>query len=428
MYKKYLLIFISIVTLFIGCSPDSGYDNPVVEVSAAIDEVIIPFIYEDLSPFELKLNGDGIIKKSIDILSVGDIMGHTIQLQSAYNDDGTYDFSEQFRYISKKIISKDFSIGNFETVMAGEEARYSGKNMIFNAPDNLGLSLKEAGFDILSTSNNHSLDRGFSGLSRTIEVLDKFGLKHAGTYSTEEKSEEILIVEKNNISFAYMAYSYSTNGWPIPSDNPYCIDMMEEEKIIEDIKKAKELDVDIVIVSLHWGLEYQNNPNIHQKRLAESLFYAGADIILGSHPHVLQPFEHKKMIDEYGKEKDKFIIYSMGNFISGQRTYPRDIGMYINFKISKINDESAYVEEVSVMPTWVQYTNVNNKKYMRILDVHDAILKYDLGLLDNFSKEDYNRLVSIESEAIKHLFKLSGINIFELNESNEYIIYKPSTK
>ncbi len=386
------------------------------------------FEKEDYKKFDDSQIENVTFKRTVSVLAVGDIMAHTLQFTAAYDKQtDQYNFYEQFKYIADKLSSKDFAIGNLETVFAGKDRRYSGKNMIFNAPDNLAESIKKAGIDILTTSNNHSLDRGFDGISRTIDVLDELEILHTGTFKTEEESNEILIFEKEGISFALLSYSYSTNGWPMPEGKPYSMNMMEEQKIIGDIKKAKEAGADIVMVGLHWGLEYRSDPNHHQTNLADSLFYAGADIILGSHPHVLQPFEHLTMVDESGTKKEKFIIYSMGNFISGQRTSPRDIGMYINFKISRIGSEPAFIEEVSVMPTWVQATTVSGKGYMRILDIHDTIIKYDQDLIENISRAEYEKLKRVEAESIEHLFKNTEYVEYLLNDENEYVIYLKRT-
>lgn len=383
------------------------------------------FEFEEYNLFDESYIENIKFKNTVNILSVGDIMAHTIQFDSAYNSsDDSYDFYEQFKYISDKLSEKDYSIGNLETVFAGKGAIYSGENMIFNAPDNLAESVKKAGIDVLTTANNHSLDRGVDGIARTIDVLDGLGILHTGTYKSKADSEKILTFEKNGISFALLSYSYGTNGWDIPYEDIYYLNLIETNKIISDIEKAKKLGVDIVMVALHWGLEYHESPSIYQTRLSDLVFYAGADIILGTHPHVLQPFEHKKSLDSSGEEKNKFIIYSMGNFISGQRTSPRDIGMYINFKVSRDGSNSAYIEEVSVMPTWVQSVKLNNKRYMRILDVRDTIEKYENNLIANISLDDYNELIRIEKDSIEHLFSNTRRKEFRLNENNEYIIYR----
>lgn len=360
-------------------------------------------------------------ERTVSILSVGDIMAHTIQLQAATSQEG-YDFNDQFRWISQIIESRDFAIGNLETVFAGPESGYSGKNMIFNTPDAMGQAIKNAGFDILTTANNHSLDRGYSGLSRTIEVLESLDIMYTGTARNKEESESLLLFEKEGITFALLSYSFSTNGWPMPKDHPYALNMLEEDKIISDITKAREEGADFVLVAPHWGLEYHLDENVHQRRLAEKMFLAGADIILGTHPHVIQPFEHHVMEDASGNMKDKFIIYSQGNFVSGQRTYPRAIGMHITFKFTKFDMDEAYVSEVSVMPTYVESTYKNGQRFMRILDTyraHEMFLNDELDIPSSLA----NELKKLEGDFLSHIVSRMDFEPY-LNEEKSYVIYE----
>lgn len=379
------------------------------------------FKFEPYDIFDESVVEEIVFVNKVNILSVGDIMAHTIQFTAA-KIEGGYDFYPQFEYITNKVKSKDIAIANLETVFAGKDSRYSGKNMIFNAPDNLGESIKKAGFDVLTTANNHALDRGYNGIKRTLDTLDTLGIKHTGTSRTEEESKTILVIEENDMTFALLSYSYSTNGWPIPEEHPYSFNMMIENEMIDDIKKAKALEVDFVMVAIHWGLEYHLKENHHQRNLANSLFYEGADIILGTHPHVLQPFEHFQMADISGETKDKFIIYSQGNFLSGQRTYPRAIGMYINFEFQRNGSDKPFVNAVSVMPTYVEDTYKNNQRFMRILDVHQAIEDYESDTLD-ISGALYNNLKSYEKTFVDHISQRMQSQPY-LNENKEYTIYE----
>lgn len=354
-----------------------------------------------------------------EILSVGDIMAHTIQFEAAQTKEG-YDFSEQFAYIADKVQSKDFAIANFETVMAGEDRRYSGKNMIFNAPDSLAESVKAAGFDLLTTANNHALDRGYDGISRTLDVMDDLGLLHVGTNRTAEERDQVMIFEVNHIKIALLSYSFSTNGWPMPEHHPYALNMMEEKQMLKDIDQAKKMNPDLIMVAVHWGLEYHLEENHHQRDLAEKMFYQGADIILGTHPHVIQPFEHLEMVDTSGNKKDKFIIYSQGNFLSGQRTYPRAIGMYINFDLVKHGIEPATVNAISVMPTYVESSYRNHQRYMRVLETIDRDVLLEAG---EISTALYEELSDYESTFIKHISSRLAMQPY-LNDSDEYVIYE----
>jgi len=413
-----VIVLSTIVIISFGENQEENLRISQIHQTPFVGPTVYDIPFESYEAFDETLVEEKSFIHKINVISVGDIMAHTIQLEAAKTENG-YDFYPQLEEIKDKISSKDFAIGNLETVMAGEDRRYSGKNMIFNTPDNLAVSLKKAGFDILTTANNHALDRGFYGVKRTQEVLEKEGLLYTGTYTSDER--DILTFSKDGFSFALLSYSFSTNGWPMPEENPHTLNMMEREIIYKDIERAKEMAVDFIIVANHWGLEYHLDENHHQRDLTHDLFYAGADIILGTHPHVLQPFDHIKMKDSSGMYKDKFVIYSQGNFLSGQRTYPRAIGMYINFEFER-NGSQKYVSEVSVMPTYVESGYKNGKRFMRVLDVYQSRLDYDAGQLD-MSSSLYQNLQVYERDFIEHLSSKVQMTPY-LNENNEYVIYE----
>lgn len=176
---------------------------------------------------------------SATFLAVGDVMMHDGQIWAGYdNTTDTFDYSEFFHIVKDEITAADIAMANLETTLAGKEQKYTGYPM-FNSPDELADALKDAGFDIIVTSNNHSLDRGAKGALRTIQVLKERGLVPLGTYESEEERETILIKEANGITFAFLSYTYGTNGIPIPKDKPYLVNLMDEEVILEDLKKLK---------------------------------------------------------------------------------------------------------------------------------------------------------------------------------------------
>lgn len=271
--------------------------------------------------------------KKVSFTAIGDIMCHNTQYMDAYNN-GKYDFSYVFKDIENYIKNADISIGNLETTFAGAERGYSSYPT-FNTPEALATDIKELGVDVLSTANNHSLDKGYSGLVKTIEKLDEIGIKHTGTYNSEEASQEILYLEKNGIKLAFLSYTYGTNGIPVPKGKEYCINLISDKKIISDLEKAKQKDPDVIVVNMHWGVEYQTSPNKEQERLANLLFKNGVDIILGSHPHVLQQMEKREIQLQDGTKKEGFIIYSLGNFISGQVKENTKESIILNMNIVK---------------------------------------------------------------------------------------------
>ena len=228
---------------------------------------------------------------NINMSVIGDIMCHNSQYQDAFNGS-TYDFSYVFEDIKHYITSADISIGNLETTFAGKERGYSSYPT-FNTPEQLATNLKDMGIDVLTTANNHSLDKGYSGLESTLKFLDEADISHTGTYSSAEEQNKILIKDVNGIKIAFLAFTYGTNGIPVPSGKDYCINLIDEDFIIKQLNLAKEQNPDLICVSMHWGIEYQTKQNKEQEALADFLFENGVDIILGSHPHVLQPMEKR---------------------------------------------------------------------------------------------------------------------------------------
>lgn len=311
---------------------------------------------------------------NIKILAVGDIMFHSPQYKAAFNKETMeYDFIPVFKYVKKYIESADLAIGNLETVIAGEEIGYSGYPR-FNTPEAALLALKDAGFDILSTANNHSLDQGKKGLINTIDSIHKYGMKNIGTYKDENT---ILIEEVNDIRVGLLSYTYGLNGMDFTlteEELGYMINLIDEDKIKSQIEEAKSKKVDIIVVFIHWGNEYQMEPSQYQLDLAEKIIDWGADVIFGSHPHVVQK---SQIVSRDGK--DKFIIYSMGNFLSNQRQetmgnpYTED-GIMIQLEIEKnFKDNNTVIKNIHYIPTWVHKYRDNGKVVYEILAIEDYL-------------------------------------------------------
>lgn len=339
---------------------------------------------------------------TISMSVIGDIMCHNTQYNDAYNSKtGKYDFSYVFEDIKQYVENADIAIGNLETTFAGSKRGYSSYPT-FNTPEAMALDLKELGIDVLSTTNNHSLDKGYNGLVNTIDELNKVGINHTGTYSSKEESEKILMLDVKGIKIAFLAYTYGTNGIPIPEGKEYCINMIEDEKIVSDLQKAKSLNPDVIVVNMHWGVEYAQSPNEEQKRLAELLFKNGADIILGSHPHVLQKMEKVEVDFGNRNKKDGFIIYSLGNFISGQRKEYTKQSAILNLNITKdgINGKIS-VDSIKYTPIYMNQIG----KY-RLLDIEEEIKKYENGQ-KNINKGTYETLKS----ELSHIYKILGEEI-----------------
>lgn len=339
------------------------------------------------------------------LVAVGDIMMHGSQIRSGYNSTTkTYNYDAFFTEVGDIIETGDWAIGNLETTLAGPETGYTGYPL-FNAPDTLADAIKNAGFDILTTANNHSLDRGEKGVIKTLENVKSRDLVPVGTAASQSEADEIKVIEKNEISMAILAYTYGTNGIPIPAGKDYLVSLIDEAAIVKDIIKARQLGVDVVTVALHFGTEYQRQPNAQQKRLVEQLVKAGADIILGSHPHVVQPYEIFELTGEGGQPRQAVAIYSMGNFISNQRGNYKDLGVIFKVKIAKkFPDETIEIAAVEALPTWVHRYGLNGKQNFRILPLEAVLSAKNDPLLKS---GDYSRLARDLERMNRHLESLT---------------------
>ena len=329
---------------------------------------------------------------SFHLTAIGDIMCHNTQYMDAYNaDTGEYDFSYVFEDIEYYIKNSDITVANLETTFAGEDVGYSNYPR-FNTPDALAYNLKKLGVDVVSTAGNHSLDYGFDGLSRTIDVLDKADIAHVGTYQTQEKRDTIVFKYVKSIKIAFLNYAYGTNGITIPSDKPYCINLIDEELIKKDIETAKLQEADIIVASVHWGTEYSTVPNDTQNELADFLFQNGVNIILGTHPHVLQKMEKRTVTLEDGTTQDGFIIYSLGNFISDQNADNTRTSIILDLQITKHTDKSVTIDDINYIPIYMYKDSSASTKKMKLLDINKTISLYEDGSDTSIGEKMYTFL------------------------------------
>lgn len=293
-----------------------------------------------LSPLEA---GQPVTTRQVSIAFVGDIMMHNTQIEAALQPDGSYDFGPSFAGVAGVLSGADITIGNLETTLAGPEARYSGYPM-FNAPDQLADALKEAGFDILAHANNHTLDRGVNGLIRTREVLKSRGILTAGT-RTDPKEDSVTYIEHDGLVLALVTGTYGTNGLRLPAGREYMVNLLDRTRLLEDVTRAAP-QADGVICFLHFGSEYQEEPNREQSALAMDLLEAGAVAVVGSHPHVVQR-------DWYNE--GKLIQYSLGNFISGQVGAKRRSGIIYRITFEKdLRQDTFQVVEAGYLPVFTR--------------------------------------------------------------------------
>ncbi|MEA3423206.1 MAG: CapA family protein, partial [Bacillota bacterium] len=254
-----------------------------------------------------------------------------------------YDFSGIFEQVGSLIKVGDIAIANLETTITEYRDEYSGYSR-FKSPVELVGNLKEAGFDVLTTANNHSYDNGDYGIETTIKVIEENKLYHTGTFI--DSKDHLLIMDVKRLKIGIVSYTYGTNG--LRADNDYMVNYIDKNNIKEDYEKLIEKETDIQIISLHWGTEYQSKPDNFQMEIESFVRGLGFDIVLGSHPHVLQKITY---------DENYFGMYSMGNFLSNQRDGYKDLGVIVDLVIEKFSDE-IIIRSVKLIPTWVnKYDN-----------------------------------------------------------------------
>lgn len=314
----------------------------------------------------------------ITLLFAGDVMGHMPQINSAFDSSsGTYDFNPVFSLVKPIVSQADIALANLETTLAGKP--YSGYPQ-FSAPDSLATALKNAGFDILINANNHCLDRGKEGLERTIAVLDSFRIPNTGTF-IDENARNIrypLVYEAKGFRIAFLNCTYGTNG--IPVSKPNVVNFIDTIQLKQDIAKAKQTNVDYTIVTIHWGLEYERTENAGQRKIAAFLLRNGADMVIGSHPHVVQPVI--KYYTSSDSSNYNVVVYSLGNYVSNQRDRYKDGGIMFNATLQKT--DKIRLKEISYTPVWVFKGNIDNKLQYKIVPVNTGSLDYNF--LDSASR------------------------------------------
>jgi len=333
----------------------------------------------------------------LSIVFAGDIMGHDEQINGAWDSATlTYNYEPTYRYIKPFIEHADLAVANLEVTLGGPP--YKGYPE-FSSPDAIAQAAKDAGFDIFIQANNHALDRGKTGFIRTLAVLDSMNIIHTGTFAdAESRSVNYpLIVEKNNIRLALLNYTYGTNGLEIPK--PFIINRIDTSQISKDLEKARAGNSDFVIVTIHWGLEYERFENQQQKDLAAFLFNHGADAVIGSHPHVVQPVDMYFNADSL---LSKVVVFSLGNFVSNQRAQYKDGGIVFGLDLVK-SDSNTTMEKISYLPYWVYREDASGRSTFFVLPVgyyeknsDSLILKdYDRYKIARFSEDTREHLRNV---------------------------------
>lgn len=345
---------------------------------------------------------------NFNLVATGDILCHNTQYFDAYNSStGEYDFNYVFENVVKYIEPADIAISSLETTFAGQDRGYSNYPT-FNSPDSLITAVKNAGVDIISTAGNHCLDYGFSGLSRTIDVLNENGLEHLGTYKSEEEQNSILYKNIENVKIAFLNYTYGTNGIPIPEGKEFCVNLIDKDLISSQINKAKSEGANVIVACMHWGTEYLTTQNSEQEELADFLFKNGVDIIIGNHPHVAEPMEKRTVTLDDGTEKDCFVIYALGNFTADQNYANTRSSVILNLDLNYTSDEKLVINSATYTPIYIyENPNVSYHKF-KLIDMEDAIYKYESSQDTSIDSSLYNTLK-------KELSTITGIVGPEIN-------------
>lgn len=267
------------------------------------------------------------------IVFAGDAMQHKSQLDNAGRGRGVYDYSECFAEVAPWITEADYAVVNLETTLG--DHNFTGYPM-FCSPDSYAVALKDAGFDLFLTANNHTLDRRDVGLKRTVRVLDSLQVDHIGTYTGRDARAAALPLVKdiNGFRVGFLNYTYGTNGIEIKGN--VVVDYIDKAKIKNDIAAARAAGAELVIVMPHWGIEYELTERGPQRDLARYILDAGADAVIGGHPHVIQPMKHTE---------DGVVVYSMGNFISGMRTTDTRGGAVVRLHLSRDERGEARIDD-----------------------------------------------------------------------------------
>ena len=349
--KNIRIIFILIITIFLvcGCSSEAITETA-DEAAKLVDELSLE---EEL---QVEEEPEVFIEPEIDLLMVGDVLLHDNVQNSGKLPDGTYDYDHLFAQVKDDIEKADLAIVNQEIILGGTEIGLSGYPT-FNGPYEVADSLVNAGFDVILHATNHTLDKGKKGLQNCMNYWkDNYDqVAVLGVFDSQDSYDnDIYIYEEDGLKIAILNYTYGTNGLPLPSDMPYAVALLEEEKVVSDLKKAEQL-ADFTVVCPHWGTEYQHKQSKEQEKWANLFLKYGVDLVIGTHPHYIQPVE--MLTGENGEEM--LVYYSLGNFInstneSGRGTADRMIGGMAKVTVAKTENGNAYIKTYGVEPLVTQ--------------------------------------------------------------------------
>lgn len=323
-----------------GASLDFSDDKP----SSGNRPAALPAMSDNVIPPVQKAS-------SVTLLAVGDNLIHIQVVDSGKQKDGTYRYDHLYSNLKNDISSADIAVVNQETILGGKAFAYSGYPE-FNSPTEIGDALIDAGFDVVLQATNHTMDMGYKGVENDISYWKKHpDITVLGINETQKEADTVPIVEKNGIKLAMLNYTFGLNGHKLPEDKPYLVNLLDKKKMSEDIKKA-EAQADFTIVFPHWGTEYVYEPTREQKELTDFFYEQGVDLVIGTHPHVLEPVEWI----ETEKDHKMLVYYSLGNFMSYQKEAPRMLGGMAEITITKASDQT-YISDAAIIPIVTHFEN-----------------------------------------------------------------------
>ena len=352
------------------------------------------------------------------ILSTGDLLMHGGLINAARQSDGTYDFSYIFPYLTEYVTAADFAVANLETTLAGTAKPYQG-NPMFNCPDDLVDAAKAAGFDMLLTASNHSYDSQQAGFERTIRTVREKGLQNLGTMLSADEPKYV-VQNINGINIGMICYTYEDSTGPgnppALNYNPMqaggydlinCFRHSDPSSLYNHLEAQMELmkadGAEAIVVYLHWGQEYKLEANASQKEIAQKLCDMGVDVIIGGHPHVVEPIE---LLESTVDPNHRTVcLYSMGNAVSNQRlgllksisTAHTEDGVLFSITFSKYSDGTVYLEDVELIPTWVRAVDANGNTVVRS---SATIVRYEILPLDDSRRDQWAEVFGINESTL----------------------------
>lgn len=333
----------------------------------------------------------------ITLVMTGDMLLHTRVTEAAKQADGSYNFDAVFAHVAQEIQTADVALVNQEVIIGGEELEITGYPC-FNAPYAFADALIDTGFDVICHGTNHALDRRKDGIVNCLNYWDKNYPEAAvlGIHDSQESQDTLYIFEKDGIRIAILNYTYGTNGIPLPKDMPYAVDLLEEERVIADIEEAEQ-QADFTIVCPHWGSEYWLKPDDAQKRWTQLFLEHGVDLVLGTHPHVIEPIE---WLEDEQTGHRMLVYYSIGNFVSwtnltGDGVSNRSVGGLAEVTLTRDESGAAVISDYGIraLVTHVE-SAVNGVTVYFLSDYTEELAdKNEIRLQDgNFSAEYCKKL------------------------------------